>query len=104
MSLATPTEARVHWADAPQDDARLQSLLDVATDQVLEYAPVLAEGAAVPERYKLATIYQAREVYAAAVRTEADVVGVGDFVIRARPLTASVMQLLRPQSGRWVVG
>jgi hypothetical protein len=48
-----------------------------------------------PSSYMLATIYQARETYDAAIR-DGDVIGVGDYAIRARPLTGAVKQLLRP--------
>lgn len=58
----------------------------------------------VPVSYMLATIYQARELRAAIMRGETDIIGVGDFAIRARPLTAAVKQLLRPQRRAWTVG
>lgn len=57
-----------------------------------------------PMNFMLATVYQARENYAASQRGEQDVIGVGDYAIRARPLTAAVKQLLRPQSGVPAVG
>ena len=50
-----------------------------------------------PVSLMLATVYQAREIYAASVR-DGDLIGVGDYGVRARPLTASVMQLVRPAS------
>ena len=58
----------------------------------------------IPTNYVLANIFQAREIYAAAQRGEQDVIGVGDYAIRARPLTAAVKQLLRPQRGFMAVG
>lgn len=58
----------------------------------------------VPTSYVLAVIYQAREIRAAGMRDGSDVIGVGDFAIRARPLTAQVKQLLRPKRARWTVG
>jgi hypothetical protein len=48
-----------------------------------------------PVSFMLATVYQAREVYSASVR-DGDLIGAGDYAIRARPLTASVKQLVRP--------
>jgi hypothetical protein len=57
-----------------------------------------------PTRYKLAVVYQAREVFTASQRGESDVIGVGDFAIRARPLTGPVKQLLRPQTPSFTVG
>lgn len=101
---ADPTFARRHWSDAPSDDTRLGELLDAATVQCQAYAPVLADPAAPPVNYQLATVYAARELYAASQRGEADVIGVGDYAIRARPLTASVKALLRPPGARFQVG
>lgn len=58
----------------------------------------------VPARYTLATVMQAREIYSAGQRDSGDVIGFGDYAIRARPLTAAIKQLLRPQRGRPAVG
>ncbi len=105
MAWATKTQARDFWPDATaMPDTTLDSLLTIATEQCTEFAPALAQGDPLPERYMLATIYQAREVWAAMLRGEQDVIGIGDYAIRARPLTAAVKQLLRPQHGRPVVG
>lgn len=101
MAWATRDEARAHWADAKSiPDATLDVLLDVATEQCEAYAPTASP---VPSRYMLATVYQARENYAAGQR-DGDVIGFGDFAIRSKPLTASVKSLLRPQSGVPAVG
>ena len=59
--------------------------------------------ALVPTNYMLATVYQAREAYAAGQR-DGDVIGLGDYAIRVRPLTASVKALLRPPLGQPVTG
>lgn len=58
----------------------------------------------IPTGYMLANVFQAREIAAAALRNEQDVIGVGDYAIRARPLTAAVKQLLRPMTKTPVVG
>lgn len=103
MAWATREEARRFWKDAePLDDATLDVLLDVATQQCQSFAPLAADP--VPSRYMLATVYQARELYAASQRGEGDVIGFGDYAIRARPLTSTVKALLRPQRGVPVVG
>jgi hypothetical protein len=60
--------------------------------------------AGVPKDYTKANILQARELYAASQRGEQDVIGFGDYAIRARPLTAAVKQLLRPKRVTWAVG
>ena len=63
-----------------------------------------AEVGEVPERYMLATIYQARELWAASKR-DGDVIGLGDgYALRSRPLTGVVKSLLRPQRGVPVLG
>lgn len=100
-----PDVAKEHWPDAVNLDADvLTRLLEAAHEQCVEFAPVLAEEDTPPTRYVLANILQARELYAAAQRGEQDVIGVGDYAIRARPLTAAVKQLLRPQAVSWTVG
>lgn len=104
---ATKELARAHWRDAVDlEDDVLGLLLEVATDQVAAYAPALLAGAPVPPRYALATIFQARELNAAASRGESDLIGVaGDgYALRSRPLTGAVKQLLRPQQGLPVIG
>lgn len=93
---ATKADARAHWADAIKlTDALLDQLLAAADEGCRAYAPVLADATVVPTGYVLATVYQAREIRQAGMR-EGDSIGVGDFVVRARPVAASVKQLLRP--------
>lgn len=107
MAWADLTDARKPdvWPDAVNiDDDTLTWLLDASFDGVQAYAPTLAEGATPPPSYVLANVLQARELFAAAQRGEQDVIGVGDYAIRARPLTAAVKQLLRPQTVSWTVG
>lgn len=109
MAWATKDQARAQWPDAASlPDATLDILLDVATVQCMAYAPALIvpldpEDLVIPVNYTQAAIYQAREVYAAGQR-DGDVIGLGDYAIRARPLTASVKSLLRPPPGVPVVG
>jgi hypothetical protein len=96
--------ARRHWADAVKlDDPTIDELIDAALPGVVDYAPQLGDVPA-PTNYQLALVFQARELRNAMLRGEADVVGVGDYALRARPLTAAVKQLLRPQHGRPGVG
>ena len=93
------------WPDAANiGDAALDRFLAAAYASVQAYAPPLPDGADVPEAYVLANVLQARELKNATARGEQDVIGVGDYAIRARPLTAAVKQLLRPQSLSWTVG
>lgn len=109
MAWVTKEQAREQWPDAASipDDA-LETLLEVATVQAMAYAPALLvpldpEQLVIPVNYEQAVILQAREVYAAGQR-DGDVIGLGDYAIRARPLTATVKGLLRPQHGVPVVG
>lgn len=95
------------WTDAPDTPATVDFLLGIATEACEAYAPPLPEGddpVPVPTSYKMATILHARELHNASKRGEQDVIGVGDFAIRARPLTAAVKQLLRPKRGFGGVG
>lgn len=96
---ATPADAPLYWADAADvPEAVLSDLLDAAQDACAEYAPALLDTDPPPVRYKIATVYQAREVWAAAKR-DGDLIGSDPYPIRARPLTDAVKQLLRPHSG-----
>lgn len=103
MAWASRTQARAHWADAKSlPDDVLDVLLEAATEACAAYAPVVPQP--YPMGYMLATVYHAREIHSASSRDSGDVIGFGDFAIRARPLTASVKSLLRPQRGRKATG
>lgn len=101
---ATREQARAHWSDAPADDDVLDTLLAAAFPACEGYAPPLPEGDPVPPAYMLANVYHAREIWNASQRGEQDVIGIGEYAIRARPLTAAVKALLRPKTVRWTVG
>lgn len=90
---------RVTWIDADTiSDHQLWQLLSIARDQILEYAPTLAQGAKVPLNYVRAQELQARNLYNAG-KVDPSNGGMGDdtFVIRPFPLDWSIKQLLRPQ-------
>jgi hypothetical protein len=101
---ADTTRARRDWADAPSDDARLNDLLTAATDACRSYAPTRAADAVIPVGWSTAAVFQAREIYNAATRDGQDVIGIGDYAIRARPLPDAVKALLRPQRAFGSVG
>lgn len=102
---ATPEFARRQWKDAPADDVKLDELLAAALPAVVEYAPSIpAEVVEAPTSYRLAHVLHARELWNAQERANDDAIVAGDFVMRARPLTTAVKQLLRPASGRPRVG
>lgn len=103
-----PTDPLVayHWQDSTGlEPAHVASLLAVAEEVLREYAPTLpldVDGAEVapPERYRLAVILEAREIHTAQQRGEADVIDLGEYAIRARPLSSTVAALLRPRNPR----
>lgn len=103
---STLARARDQWIDARAiDDAMLFDLLMLAQHQVLEYAPALAEGAAVPLNYKMAQISQAKNVYnGSLVDSSSGDIGEGTFAIRPFPLDWQIKQILRPRRGTPVVG
>lgn len=109
MAWATREDALTSsWKDAGDvPPALLDELLVAAEESCREFAPAPPlddQGAeVVPVRYRLAVIYQARETWAAG-RRNGDVIAGDTYVIRARDLTASVRQLLRPRRGRPGVG
>lgn len=108
-TFATLPDARMHWPDSTDiSDERLTALLAAAFPQCEAYARRLADTAeyptGVPTAYTIAQVMQAREIYQSAQRGEQDVIGVGDYAIRSRPLIAAVKSLLRPEHGRPGVG
>ncbi|MGW5239493.1 hypothetical protein ACWEOW_11220 [Monashia sp. NPDC004114] len=87
----------------------IETVIDATTVILSAAATATATGVSVslsgvPMNYVVGEVYQAREVYAASQRGEQDVIGVGDYAIRARPLTAAVKSLLRPQRVVGAVG
>jgi hypothetical protein len=103
---ATLVLTRDQWIDArTMADAMLYDLLTMAREQVIEYAPVLADGVAVPLRYRLAQIAQAKNVYnGSLVDAGSGDIGNETFTIRPFPLDWQIKQMLRPRRGTPVVG
>lgn len=104
MSWPDKIAVRAQWPDAAgiPDDV-LDRYIASATSQCVRFAPTLPEGAEVPPAYVTAVILQTRELWAAGQR-EGDLIGVGEYAVRARPLTPTVRSLLRPERGRPVIG
>jgi len=103
---ATLARTRSQWIDARaiQDDV-VFDLLMLAQHQVLEYAPVLEEGASVPLTYKSAQIMQAKNIYnGSLVDSGSGDIGEGSFAIRPFPLDWQIKQMLRPRRGTPVIG
>lgn len=102
---ATLDDARSQWADAEViPDHVLWELLEIAKHQVIEFAPVLAEGVMVPRHYVKGQLMQARNILNSS-RVDAANGGDGEdtFMIRTFPLDWMVKQQLRPTRGIPVV-
>lgn len=89
------------WPDAREmSDMTLYELLETAKHDVIEFAPVLAEGQPIPPSYRMAQLAHARNRWNAALADPGtgDIGGEG-FAIPARPLDWQIKQLLRPSRG-----
>lgn len=100
---ATPEETERllgAWADAPIENVEVCALiLETAKDQVLAFAPSLAEGEPVPDRWVYAQLQQATNLWnAGRVSTGSDV-GVDQFTYTPRPLDKTVKSIIRPARG-----
>lgn len=102
--------ARDDWQDAPDandsaGDLTLYDLLEVAKDQVLAFAPDLDEDAFPPSNYRKAQLMQARNIWNVDKGDAGNgEMGLGGFVVTPKPLDWHVRQILRPKTGRPVVG
>lgn len=99
----THDSARAQWSDAPADDRTLYELLHVARHAVVEYAPALAEGEAIPLNYVNAQLMQARNVWNSSRVDSSGELGDDTFTSKPFPLDWEVKQILRPKRGiPWV--
>lgn len=97
--------ARDDWRNAPGYDAWLYEILWVARENVLAYAPKLAEGQRPPINYLRAQIMQARNLWnAGKVDPASGGEGEDSFIMRPYPLDWMVKQVLRPARAVPVVG
>ena len=90
------------WQDAATltDDA-LDLYLEVAQEACEAYAPALAADATVPQRYRLAVVFHARDLSkVTTVSGDQSEVGPDPYTLRVRPLSDAVKALLRPNPGR----
>lgn len=98
----TIDSVRAEWEDAAViPDIRLHALLEVAKQQIIAFAPVLADGARPPMNYREGQKIHARNMLNAG-RATGD--GEGEFDLAPHPLDWHVEQLLRPKTPRRVVG
>ena len=86
------------WADAVDIDPRVIESLFIASHEIcMAYAPALLEGEAVPERYKVAEIFQARHIWTQAAGGNREEIGADGYAIPAYPLVFAARDLLRPR-------
>lgn len=97
--------ARDAWRGAPLYDAWLYEILWAARDQVIAYAPKLADGVVPPPNYRHAQILQARNLWnAGKVDPASGGIGEDSFIMRPYPLDWIIKQILRPKTAVPVIG
>lgn len=94
-----PDEVVAEWADAPEDDAQLTSLLATAFEVCVPFAPLLVGGTPVPERYKRAQILQAQHLWARSKAGNGEGYGADGYMVQTYPLVMEARSLLRPKAG-----
>jgi hypothetical protein len=104
----TVASARDEWPDAPVDeddgDDLLTSLLAVAQDAVIAYAPAVETPLTdIPDGYRHAQLMQARNVWnSSKAKPSGDFDG-GEYGLSSFPLDWQVRQLIRPKRGKpWI--
>lgn len=105
VGWVTLTQASELWPDADvlSDDVLAVWLLS-AYEECHAFAPALADGAPVPESWRVAQVMQARAAYRALKAGGGDQVGPDGFAVTVYPLDWQVRQKLRPKTGRPRVG
>lgn len=99
--------ALLEWADASAlENDKLVELLEVAREQVVAYAPkvaddsLAADSVVVPIRYRLAQLRQAENIWNAGAVNANGSSGDGDtFALSPKPLDWHVKNLIRPKRG-----
>lgn len=88
------------WPDAPVENEEVCGLiLSTAQEQVLAFAPVLADGAVVPDRWVYAQLQQSKNLWDAGRVSSGGDVGVEGYTFTPRPLDKTVKSIIRPQAG-----
>jgi hypothetical protein len=88
------------WKDAPLTNAEvLGMLLEIAREQVLEYAPEQPAGAPVPTRFVWAQLQHAKHLWNAGRVSGAGEAGTGEFSYAPRPLDKDIQAIIRPRKG-----
>lgn len=105
IGWVTLSQARALWRDAvDQDDDELTTYLLSAYESCAEFAPELADGAPVPESWRLAQVMQARAQMRSLTAGRDDNMAADGLTVTVYPLDWNVRQLLRPKRGRPRVG
>lgn len=103
-SVATPEETERllgAWSDAPIENTELCGLiLETAQEQVIAYAPALAEDAVVPSRWVYAQLQQAQNLWNAGRVSSGGDVGTEGYTYTPRPLDKTIRGIIRPVDGK----
>ena len=109
MAAAQLPDARAQWPDAVSiPDGVLTNLLESAWTACEAFLPtaVVSDPGYAPHDvpgYVQANVLHARDLFTA-YRREGDVIGFDSYAVRVRPLSDTVRALLRPATGRALVG
>lgn len=87
--------ARANWSEAPESDADLYRLLDVARIQCEEFAPAFIGRA--PANFRQAQLLQARALWNSGHVKQDDQFGGGQMTVTVFPMDWTVKALLRPK-------
>jgi hypothetical protein len=89
------------WPDAPIERLNVcRLILETAREQVIDYAPVLADDAPTPQRWVYAQLQQATNLWNAGRVNSSGDVGEGQWNYTPRPLDKTVKGIIRPPKGR----
>lgn len=87
------------WPEAVDiDPSTLDQLLSTANSLCVAYAPVLAEGAAVPNAWRMAEVITARDIWSKMGGGNAEQFGPDGMAIPVAPLVWLARDLLRPKT------
>lgn len=92
---------RTAWEDAPIESMEvLGFILETAQEQVIAYAPVLADNAPIPNRWVYAQLQQATNLWNAGRVTSSGEIGVETYSYTPRPLDKTIKGIIRPIDGK----
>lgn len=92
---------RAAWEDAPVENMEvLGFILETAQEQVLAYAPALAEDEETPNRWVYAQLQQATNLWNAGRVNSGGEIGVETYSYTPRPLDKTIKGIIRPIDGK----